>query len=137
MKHNLITIAIFSFTLAACTQTSIQPLTQNSFKVATDAAPACGREGARNVAFQSAAIEVIRRGGDKFIVVADRSGSQLSGVGYDQFTGFTAYSTNQQDMVIQMLSQGDPQFQNGLSARESLGADWQAIVAEGTPNTCT
>jgi hypothetical protein len=39
------------------------------FKVATQAAPACGRSGACKVANQAAAIEVIKRAGDKFIFV--------------------------------------------------------------------
>ena len=45
-------------------------------------------------------------------------------------------SRTNEDVIIQMLSPGDPGYDNGLSARQVLGADWEAIVAEGTPNTC-
>ena len=45
--------------MAACAQTTIQPMSKDSFKVATQAAPACGPNGARNVAFKSASIEVM------------------------------------------------------------------------------
>ncbi len=125
-----------TLTLSACVETSIQPLSQNSFKVATTAAPACGATGAREVAFQTAAIEVIRRGADRFIVVGDQAGSQFSGLGYSAYGGFTAYSSNLQDMVIRVLSPNDAEFRNGLSAREVLGPDWEAIYAEGVPETC-
>ena len=62
--------------VSACAQTSVQPLSQNSFKIATTAAPACGAQGARDVAFKAAAIEVIKQGGDRFIILGDQSGSQ-------------------------------------------------------------
>jgi len=117
--------------LAACTQTQIQPMTKDTFKVATHAAPACGPAGARNVAFKSAAIEVIRRGGDKFVIMGDHSDSGLQG---DFFRGFQQnYS---QGMVVKMVPEGSAEAGNALSARETLGADWQEIVAKGMPMTC-
>ncbi|MEF9602387.1 hypothetical protein O4J55_08565 [Paracoccus sp. PXZ] len=118
-------------TLAACAQTQIQPMTRDTFKVATHAAPACGPSGARNVAFKSAAIEVIRKGGDRFVILGDHSDSGLQG---DFFPGFQQnYS---QGMVVKMVPEGSPEARNALSARETLGADWQDIVAKGTPATC-
>ena len=123
--------------LSACAQTDIQPLSASSFKVATTAAPACGRTGARKVANQAAAIEVIKRGGDGFVIVGDQTGSRVTGVGYNQYTGFQAYNSNEQDLVGQMLTPGQPGFEQALSARTVLGSGWQQIVAEGTPATCT
>jgi hypothetical protein len=122
--------------LAGCVQTDIQPLTQTSFKVATSAAPACGRTGAREVANKAAAIEVIRRGGDRFIIVADQTGSRLTGVTYDQYAGFNTYNSNEQDLVIQMISSGQSGYGNALSARQLLGPDWQAVVQDGIPDSC-
>ncbi len=117
--------------LAACAQTQIQPMTRDTFKVATHAAPACGPSGARNVAFKSAAIEVIRKGGDRFVILGDHSDSGLQG---DFLRGFQQnYS---QGMVVKMVPKGSPEARNALSARETLGADWHAIVAKGTPTTC-
>lgn len=112
--------------LAACAQTQIQPMSKDTFKVATHAAPACGPAGARNVAFKSAAIEVIRKGGDKFVVLGDQSDSALQG---DIIVGFQQnYSRG---MVIRMVSDGSPEAGNALSAPETLGADWQKVVAKG------
>lgn len=117
--------------LGACAQTQIQPMTRDTFKVATHAAPACGPSGARNVAFKSAAIEVIRRGGDKFAILGDQSDSGLQG---DVFSGFQQnYS---QGMVVKIIAEGSPEAKNALSARETLGAEWQEVVAKGTPTTC-
>ena len=111
--------------LAACATSSIQPMTKTSFKVATNAAPACGPQGARNVAFQTAAVEVIRKGGDLFIVASDSTR-------YDGWSG-----NSEQGMVIELIDQKSDKANNALSARETLGANWQEIIQKGAPITCT
>lgn len=117
--------------VAACAQTQIQPMSKDTFKVATHAAPACGPAGARNVAFKSAAIEVIRKGGDKFLILGDQTDSGLQG---DFFSGFNQnYS---QGMVVKVVAEGSAEARNALSAREILGAGWQEVVAKGAPTTC-
>lgn len=135
MKNILLASMLIS--LVSCAQTSIQPLSQNRFKVDTVAAPACGPAGAREVAFKAAAIEVIKRGKDKFIIESDQGGPGQTTVGYSPYTGFQSYTDNRQNMVVKLLEPRDPDFRNGLSAREILGPDWQLIVAEGTPDTCS
>jgi CubicO group peptidase (beta-lactamase class C family) len=122
--------------LASCAETSVQPLTQTSFKVST-ATSDCGRQGARDVAFKAAAIEVIKRGGDRFIIVGDQSASQVAGGFFTGYGGFQTYSNDMQDMVVQLVQKGDSNYSNALSARQTLGADWSAIVAKGVPQTCT
>lgn len=111
--------------LAGCATTEVQPLTKSSFKVSTRAAPACGAAGARNVAFRTAAVEVIRRGYDLFIIKGDTTG-------YDGWSG-----VNQQGMVVQLIAPNSSAARDALSARETLGADWQTAVKDGTPVTCT
>lgn len=123
--------------ISACAQTSVQPLSQDTFKIATTAAPACGAQGARDVAFKAAAIEVIKQGRDRFIVLGDQSGSQITGGTFNPYGGYTVYSANNQDMIIKTLTQSDREYDNGLSARTILGPDWQMVVAEGIGNTCT
>lgn len=134
MKKFFVVVSILA--LVACAETDIQPLTATSFKVATVAAPACGRSGARQIANQAAAIEVIRRGGDKFIFTADQTGSRVTGVGYNQYTGFQTFNSNEQDLVVQMLQPGQRGYGQALSARDLLGPEWQDIVAEGIPDNC-
>ena len=121
--------------LVACAETSVQPLTQTSFKISTVTSD-CGRQDARDIAFKAAAVEVINRGGDRFIIVGDQSGSELAGGFFTGYGGFQTYSNNTQDMVVQMIQKGDANFRNALSARQTLGADWQAVVSKGTPQTC-
>lgn len=123
--------------LAGCAQTDIQPLTRTSFKVATSAAPACGPSGARRVANQAAAIEVINRGGDRFVFVGDQSGSRMTGMTYNAYTGFETYNTHDQAMVVQMVQKGDGNYNDALSAREILGPEWQQKVSDGIPDTCS
>lgn len=136
MRIKLLYPIFISFTLvSACAQTDIQPLTATSFKVATEAAPACGRRGAREVANKAAAIEVITRGGDKFVFVGEDTGSRTR-VAYNNYTGFQSYNSNEQGLVVQMVSKGQQGHNDALSARQLLGADWQEIVAKGIPNTC-
>lgn len=110
--------------VAACAQTTIQPMSKDTFKVATQAAPACGPNGARNVAFKSASVEVIRRGHDKFILAGDANES-------DFWSG-----NHKQDMVVRIIPDGSPEAANALSAREQLGDNWREAVEKGAPTTC-
>ena len=137
MKLRTLAASLACVSLLACAQTDIQPLTATSFMVATEAAPACGRSGARKVANQAAAIEVINRGGDKFVFVSQSTGSRTTGVTYNAYTGFQTYNSNEQGLVVEMVKRGDKNYKNALSARQVLGSNWQEKVAKGVPNTCT
>lgn len=125
MKHHTKIAIIALMALSACAETAVQPMAQDTFKVATTAAPACGAAGARNVNFRAAAIEVIRRGYDKFVIVGDQTDM-------DGWTG-----TFSQGMIVRVIPERSSEVRNALSARATLGADWQAIVTEGVPLTCT
>ena len=131
-------LAVFLSVLAvtSCAQTSVQPLSKNSFKIDTVGAPACTPAGTRNVAFQNAAVQVIKAGYDRFIITGDQSGPGQTTVTYNPYAGLQSYTDNRQSMVVQMLSRGDRGYSNGLSAREVLGPDWQTIVAEGPTDNC-
>ena len=125
MNYRALISVVSLAALAACATSSIQPMSQDTFKVATTAAPACGPMGARNVAFKTAAVEVIRKGADKFILVGDANNSNF-------WSG-----THDQSMVVRIIPENSPEARNALSARGQLGADWQEIVAKGAPTTCT
>lgn len=135
MKLKMLWLPLF-LAVSACATTDIQPLTQTSFKVATTAAPACGRSGARELANKAAAIEVIRRGGDRFVFAGGQSGNRVTGMTYNPYAGFQTQSSNEQYLVVQMTPQGHPMHNDSLSARQVLGPDWQALLDEGIPNTC-
>jgi hypothetical protein len=133
--RHLIVVCSLMF-IAGCVETSVQPLTQSSFKISTEAEDLCGAKGTREIAFREAAIEVIKRGADRFIVVGDQSRSEITGGVFTTYGGFDTYGTNTQDMVIQIVQKGDPRMKDALSARQTLGPDWQAIVAKGSAGTC-
>jgi len=125
LKFRILVTAVALTALSACAQSSIQPMSQDTFKVATTAAPACGPNGARNVAFKTAAVEVIRRGGDKFVLVGDANNSNF-------WSG-----THDQSMVVRVVQENSREASNALSARNQLGANWQEVLAKGAPTTCT
>ena len=131
MKKVIFSLMVAS-TLFGCAHTDIQPLTKSTFKVATKAAPACGPQGAREIANKAAAIEVIKRGGDKFIFLGDESGSTITGI-----SGGSIYSRNDQSMVVKMMTPEDPNINEALSAREILGPKWVEVVAAGIPTSCS
>ncbi|TNJ40466.1 hypothetical protein FGE21_17770 [Phaeobacter sp. B1627] len=110
--------------LAACAQSNIQPMSKDTFKISTVAAPVCGPSGARNVALKIAAIEVIRRGGDKFVLTGGASQTDL-------WRG-----THNQSMVVKVIPEGSSEARNALSARNQLGDNWEEFIAKGTPTTC-
>ncbi|MDA9020171.1 hypothetical protein N9H60_03225 [Flavimaricola sp.] len=118
--------------LAACAETSVMQMSQDTFRVQTNAAPACGPTGARNLAYRAAATEVIRKGGDLYIIGSDQSDTGMTG---DIFSGF--YQNYSQGIVVRMIDPNSPDARNALSARETLGPEWQTLLAEGVPNTCT
>lgn len=121
---------------AGCVETSVQPLTRSSFKISTRAEDLCGAKGTREIAFREAAIEVITRGQDRFIVVGDNAKSQITGATFTAYGGLDTFGVNTQEMVIQIVEKGDAHYRDALSARETLGPDWQAIVAKGPAAAC-
>lgn len=126
MKHTLI-IIIAGATLTGCAQTSIQQLSKSRFQVATTTAPVCGRSGATKVTSKVAAIEVIKRGGDKFIIGTARTSSEYSG-------GLMPRA--QQGITIEMVDRDHAAYDDALSAREVLGEKWEKQVRKGKPNFC-
>lgn len=134
MKRVVIGVSLLLF--AGCVETSVQPLTRSSFKISTEAEDMCGTKGTREIAFREAAIEVIKRGADRFIIVGDQSRSAITGGMFTTYGGFQTYGTNTQDMVVQILEKGDTAYNDALSARQTLGPNWQTLVAEGSSDTC-
>ncbi len=147
--------------LAACASTSVTPVSRNEVLISTSAAPACGRSGATRVASQMAAVETIRRGFERYVVLgaqaennvqaittgptyANTSGT-LNTFGNSTFGSTTTTfggsqtvltGSNDADLRVLMLNRGDQGYQQGIDARLVLGADWDRLVAEGV-NTCS
>jgi len=151
--------------LAGCTHTSVMPLAGDTLEITSSAAPICGAAGAQSVAVRRAAIETISHGYDRFIVVNAAAQNNVGVIGYTPLqattngtanvygngnfaTGYGQSNTyvtggqpiigghHDQALVIKMFKDGDPAGANAVSARQTLGPDWQQKVSEGLSTTC-
>lgn len=154
----LLLIAAASLTIAGCTGTSVMPLSADTLRISVEAAPICGSTGAQNVAFKRAAVETIRHGFDRFIILNGQAQNNVqmavlpptgattygsgtitgtpgmatySGSSTTEFSGGGPmfYGTHDQSLVVKMFKDGDPAGQNAVSARMALGEKWQEEVA--------
>ncbi|WP_145975076.1 hypothetical protein [Cereibacter sphaeroides] len=152
----LIAIAL----LAGCASTSVTPVSQNQIIINASAAPACGRSGASRVASKMAAVETLRRGFQRYIVVGTNSDSNVSVVStgptyantYGTYNTFgsstygssrTTYGggmtmmvgTHDASLGVIMFNPGDPGFSQAIDAKAELGSDWEKLVKAGI-KTC-
>ncbi|PDS54679.1 hypothetical protein CO663_33875 [Rhizobium anhuiense] len=154
-----ILLALAAGALSSCAASSSMRTAQNEIIIKTRAAPICGDTGAMKVAGKQAAIETIKAGYDRYIIVGQAGADttrvvQMPGsysttgtatvygnTGY--YSGNTVYNPgptfvtggHDQDLAVRMFKEGEPGSQNALSARETLGPKWALIVRDGI-NTC-
>jgi L-serine deaminase len=145
--------------VGGCASANVVPLAQDTIQITSAAAPVCGMTGAQNVASQRAAVETIRRGYDKYMIVGGQYQNNVGVVGYTPVTASTTgsataygnrnyatayghstttYSGGQpiiagshnQGLVVKMFKAGDPAAEtNALDARAELGPEWQKKVS--------
>ncbi len=148
-------IGAIALTLTACVSTDATPIAQDAVVVSSSAAPVCGQQGARKIAFARAATETLRRGYDKFIIVGGQAESDIRIVGttpvygttnvQGNLTGSTFYGTgsttvyggqpiyggrHKQDFVIKMFRYSDAGAANALDARAELGPEWEKKIQQ-------
>jgi hypothetical protein len=158
MRHTIIIATLL--VLTACARTSVMQVSQNELVLTTSAAPICGTTGSQQVAQSMAAIETLRRGYARYVIVTAGSQNNVSVVqtgptyaqtyGSATVSGNTAYGSSttyyggQQTIVtgshdtavrIAMLNPGDPGYDRGVDAKLVLGTDWAEKVADGI-STC-
>ena len=144
--------------LAGCARASVMPLAQDTVQISSHTAPVCGGAGAaQDVAFKRAAVETIRRGYDRFVIVGAEGQTEARVLGYTPtraYTTGTATATrygntatavgsstttvtggvpivahaHNQDLIVKMFRQGDPGGGNALDARQVLGPGWQEAI---------
>ncbi|MGV6875941.1 hypothetical protein ACUSIJ_25055 [Pseudochelatococcus sp. B33] len=113
--------------LAACATASVIQVAQDSLIVQVKAGTDCGPHAAIQLAQKQAAIETIRAGFDRYIVVgADASGSPA----------FGQAALQSQTLTIKMFREGDNGAENALSARQILGPDWQEQIKRKDVYAC-
>lgn len=127
----------------------------NTMIVQTGAAPVCGGQGALRVAQQLAAIETIKAGFDRYIITSGQAQndvrvSQAPGslqtvgtYGGGSYNATTTYrpgptivsGSHNQGLSVVMFRETDPEAPQAVSARDTLGPDWQEKVKNGV-RTC-
>lgn len=153
-------IPFLTLALAGCASTSVTPVSKNQIIISTSAAPACGTSGAAKVASQMAAVETIRRGYQRFVILGAQRQNNVQAVAappmYSTTTGtFTGYGntvygntrtnyygggvyyvgSNDADLAVLLLNPGDASYSQGIDAKRELGPEWQEMVENGI-NTC-
>ena len=151
--------------LAGCASTSVMPLSADTIQVTAQADPDCGPTGAQRAALKRAAVETLRQGFDSFVVLGVQQANNTRVVGYTPvqaqtttnaagssygnasfvsgqstttYTGGQAMIGGSYDQVltVQMFRSGDPGFERAISARATLGPDWQKAVASKQDDFC-
>lgn len=146
--------------LAGCANSSVIRVSENSAIIKTSAAPICGGTGAAKVAQKQAAIETIKAGYDRYVIVAAQSSNNVHAIqtpgsyqtygtvntygNYGTVNATTTYTpgpivydgTHDQAFGIRMFKEGEVGSGQALSARGMLGPKWQEIVKNGVM-TCT
>lgn len=136
MKYAVIMSAAVA-ALAGCASTSVRDMSQDTFKLSTVTAPICGSNAAAETAYNNAAIEVIRRGGDRFVILSDQGGQEYGGTIYNPYAGIaTPIVRGNQGLIVRTMGPDDEGYGKALSARRVLGPDWRKIVAKGPRKTC-
>ena len=146
--------------LIGCARTSVMQVSQNEFMLTTSAAPICGTTGSQQVAQTMAAVETLRRGYARYIILGAGSQNNVSVIqtgptyantyGSATVVGNTAYGsattyyggqqtmfvgTHDTAMRVVMLNPGDRGFDQGVDAKLVLGPEWQEKMNDGV-NTC-
>lgn len=126
---------------AACSEATVQPVSQNTFRIATPDAEICGLNRSREIALDMAAVEVLRQGASHFIILSEDSETAFDGVSLerdfdDLLTGISVDTRTEQSLLVRVLRPGDPLFENGLAAQQILGPNWRQTVAEGASTSC-
>jgi hypothetical protein len=129
-----ICLLVFLAGLSACARASSIPLSNDTVQISVTAAPACGGAGAAGVASRQAAIETIRRGFDRYMIMGSE-GQNNTGVGYawNRYGGTAVpMGTHDHGLLVKMFKEGDPKGVNAISARQLLGPNWAEAVQSQT-----
>ena len=151
--------------LSGCASSSVMDLDRNTIEISTSAAPACGSQGAQQVAVKTAAIETLRRGFDSYIILGAQADNNVGVVGHTPITANTfqngtinaygnraTYSgtantyvsggqpiiggSHDQKLAVRMFKANDPQGANAVDAKQVLGPEWQKVVQKGAGSIC-
>ena len=142
--------------VGGCVGTDTIQTSADTAIVRARAAPVCGSVGAAKAAQRQAAIETLKAGYDRYIIydsaeANDVRVAQLPGTYQTTGTmsgGFINATTiynpgptivsggHRQNFAIKMFKDGQPGASQAISARQTLGPDWQTAMKSGSVGTC-
>lgn len=143
--------------LYGCAGTNAVRTSHDTVIIQASAAPVCGSIGAARVAQRQAAIETLRAGFDRYIIVGGASASNVTATqmpgtynttgtyGGGWMSAQTTYTpgpviysgSHDQSFAVKMFKEGDPYASRAISARETLGPKWAEEIKRGSLTTCT
>ena len=148
----IVFVALVALTQTNCAGTQTIRTSSNTMIVQASAAPACGAHGAARVAQTAAAVETIKAGFDRYIILGSQAENNVSvtqspgsyqtrgtlvyGGGSGVYQGTSTYQpgntiisgSRDQSFAIQMFKDGEPHASMAISARDALGPDWKDKV---------
>jgi hypothetical protein len=154
MKSYAVFVAIAA-ALSSCAASSAMRVSQNEVIIKTRAAPICGDVGAMKVAQKQAAIETIKNGFDRYVIVGEQArdttqvvqmpgsyqtlGTATYGGGFGSYSATTTYQPgptlvtggHHEDLGVRMFKTGDAGYEQAIDARSILGPKWAEIVKDG------
>lgn len=165
MNYPTLLISAFSVCPAGCANSSVMDLDVNTIQISTSAAAVCGAQGAQQVASRRAAIETLRQGFDRYVILGGQAENNVRVIGrtpvfanshtsdsvntfgnYGTYSGDTTTTfsggepivggSHDQSLAVRMFASGDPDGSGAIDARRVLGPDWQKAVAKGPGVTC-
>lgn len=83
---------------------------------------------------RAAAIEVIKRGGDKFVYLDNQTQRKTVKIAVNG--RITPHTQIKNVGTVLMVEEGQAGYDHALSARKILGPDWQNIVQKGLGLIC-
>ncbi|MGA7323518.1 MAG: hypothetical protein WBX25_03285 [Rhodomicrobium sp.] len=141
--------ALGTVLLAECASTSSVPLSADTVQINTSVAPICGGTRAASVASKMAAVETLRHGFDRYVILDSRGENNVGVIGYTPTVAQTTYGggtattqvyggqpivagTHDHGLIVKMFKDGDPQGANAIPARQILGPKWAEVVQSST-----
>jgi hypothetical protein len=152
---NIAATLIFPLFVAGCAASQVTQLSKNTFLLDVAAAPACGSMGAARVAAKTAAIETLKAGFDRYVIVDAASQNNVSSIqlpgqyntsgniniygNYGTYNSTTTYTPGprivagsyDRRLMVVMLNPGERGWDQGIDARTALGPKWEDQVRKG------
>lgn len=163
-RQNLRLLALLAvLALTGCAKSAAIPLSSDTVQITTEGMYACGMDGVQRLAVTRAAVETIKRGFDKFLIVDGayskeqtlagytpieaRTKSKSEGTIYGDSVSIRTSSTTRvtggeplhmithnQALTVKMFKDDDPLGSNAISARNELGPKWSDIASHPSDN---